>query len=304
VPKVPSQGSLFLTENRSQILKHRSEARRVRQELLDDAIRETADLSLERDTVAIRLIKSTGTAIGIFIATRSLFDSEIFGRDTPLDVSKHLFRNATEALLRKGARLNIVRVTLNDVASLHAFLRPGVLFGDILVTLRRSCGISLVQGKRTNELSIDIAREADRAQVASIAKVEFRASHYHADAKLPRSKCSAIYVRWATSELTSADKFFVAHLRGKVVGFVSCIVRRVGPYAIGRIGLICVRKDYANKGIGYDLLETATSWLSKRCSSIYAGTQVNNVAAVAIYENAGFRIAESEMTLHEWLTPR
>jgi len=98
-----------------------------------------------------------------------------------------------------------------------------------------------------------------------------------------------------------SNKVLVAEKNNSVVGFIILSMKTLEDVPYGVIDLIAVDPNERSLGIGKLLLLKALSWFSSKVSSVYVGTQANNIPAVRLYEGNGFKLVEAEATLHLWI---
>ena len=74
---------------------------------------------------------------------------------------------------------------------------------------------------------------------------------------------------------------------------------------VGQIGLIAVSEQQRGRGLGRRLVEAADRWMFDHgAKSAHVVTQLQNVAACRLYENAGYKIKTIEYLYHFWLPAR
>ena len=84
--------------------------------------------------------------------------------------------------------------------------------------------------------------------------------------------------------------FLVAEAEGRIVGDGIALVRQQGGRRTGRIYSLVVDQASRGRKIGHKLLEALLEDLRSRgVERVYLEVQKNNVAAIALYERAGFR---------------
>ena len=100
------------------------------------------------------------------------------------------------------------------------------------------------------------------------------------------------------SVLGRADRVFVTRDGDAITGFNACL--RNGDDAV--IDLIAVSRHYQGQGLGRALTVAAIAHYSGKSKRMNVGTQAGNVASLALYQSAGFRIMSSATTLHAHLS--
>jgi ribosomal protein S18 acetylase RimI-like enzyme len=69
---------------------------------------------------------------------------------------------------------------------------------------------------------------------------------------------------------------------------------------VGRIELIRVLPEYSGFGFGTSLVNYALNWFKDYVDIVEAGTEVNNYAALRIYQKCGFKIVNSAISFHRY----
>ncbi|MBI4467324.1 MAG: GNAT family N-acetyltransferase [Acidobacteria bacterium] len=97
------------------------------------------------------------------------------------------------------------------------------------------------------------------------------------------------YSRYALREFLGEPgaRAWVAEEERELLGFI--IVRRVRTDR-GHVVTLDIREDRRRRGLGRRLLETAETWLAEQgVKRVYLETAVNNQAAVAFWQQAGYK---------------
>ena len=125
--------------------------------------------------------------------------------------------------------------------------------------------------------------------------------HYHADPRLPKDKCTEVYVdmiRRSCDEKDVVDFVFVAETHGEVLCFCTGKITKdkVGEGILAAVG---------KKGVGLNIYTNLMRYQSRHfkeegCSSWVGATQVNNYHVQHALINLGLRPFGSEYTFHKW----
>jgi hypothetical protein len=93
-----------------------------------------------------------------------------------------------------GVTFLIARSRATDLNAAQAMERQGFLLMDTLVYWTRSLRESAIPPD-TNDVPVRLMRSADGEQVIAVAVESFRDyfGHYHADERLERTRCDAVY---------------------------------------------------------------------------------------------------------------
>jgi dTDP-4-amino-4,6-dideoxy-D-galactose acyltransferase len=151
---------------------------------------------------------------------------------------------------------------------------------------------------------VDDARADDLPALREIA-CAFRTGHFHADPRIGRARADALYVRWTENSLAGrADAFLVARGGdGRPLGFLTCRISAAadGQPPHGVIELVAVDPRAQGQRVGRRLVDASLRWFARAgAGSVEVGTQVDNLAAVRLYQRAGFQCAAFSHTFHRW----
>ncbi len=140
------------------------------------------------------------------------------------------------------------------------------------------------------------AVESDLAALRRLSALLFRRSRFYRDPALEVSCADELHRRWIENCLRGrADVIWVSGPVGNPEGFVTCrVVDRVGT-----IELVGVDPTHHGKGVGQSLLAQAMRWFASKADQVRVKTQVTNLAAAALYQKAGFRLVEADVSLSQ-----
>ncbi|MCK4323666.1 MAG: GNAT family N-acetyltransferase [Armatimonadetes bacterium] len=162
-------------------------------------------------------------------------------------------------------------------------------------------------------VEIDDYRAGDEVRMAEIAARAFaRFARHGIDYTLPRELVDEYYsdeVLDYASRCADGEKdlqAFVARRGGEVLGHVVVRINHGDSQQFQRrwgvIQSLAVDPDYHHQGIGTKLIEAAMRWFRDQlCEYVEVGTDQNNIAAIRLYEAAGFRVIYSGLTLSQRL---
>lgn len=149
-------------------------------------------------------------------------------------------------------------------------------------------------------------REAMSSDVEEICEVAKRCfaeyfSHYHADARLDRSKVAEGYIDWARRSCLDknvAATVLLPVVKGQVAGFAT--MRQNSP-SEGEGVLFGVHPTYSGLGIYGTLIDRGKQWCrEKGMSKMIVSTQLENRKVQTAWTNRGFRQYGSYYTFHRW----
>src|SRR5437899_1445845 len=134
------------------------------------------------------------------VADLSALDEERFGYRT----AKAVVRDEAEGVAAVdearalGAKLLIVRCRAEDLRAAQTLEERGGRLMDVLVYYSRDLRKHPIPAD-AGDVAIRTLRDGDGDAVAAIARDSFAGylGHYHADARIDRSKADEVYVSWA-----------------------------------------------------------------------------------------------------------
>ena len=160
-------------------------------------------------------------------------------------------------------------------------------------------------------IAIDEYQPGDEVKMAEIAPRAFaRFARHGIDYTLPRERVDEYYSDEAMDYARScADgekdlQVFVARRGGEVLGHVVVRINHGDSQQFrmrwGVIQSLAVDPDCHHQGIGTDLAEAAMQWFrGQHCEYVEVYTDQNNIAAIRLYEAAGFRVIHCGITLSQ-----
>lgn len=229
------------------------------------------------------------------------WDSAFFGLTLARITSRTLDpASAGEAVaLARAQNVECLSLLLagTDAPSIAAAQDAGFHLVDVRTTLERPAGQPLpaAPGPR-------VRRHAgpDLPALEDIAGEAHLNTRFGRDARFPSARVAELYRTWIRRECAGgADEVLVVEEEGAPVGYVTCQVGAGGP---GKISLIAVRNGERRRGAGTALLRAALEWFGARgVDRVSVVTQGHDVAAMRLYERAGFLTTSVELWFHLWL---
>lgn len=199
-----------------------------------------------------------------------------------------------------GIDLLLLRTDARDATLPRLLAGQGYWLADTLVTFAAD-----PRGARGGDggAGVDRARADDLPALRLIARA-FRTGHFHADPRIGRERADGLYVRWVENSLAGrADAFLVVRgEEGRPLGFLTCrIATAEGQAPHGVIELVAVDPRAQGRQVGRRLVDASLRWFAGAgAASVEVGTQADNLAAVHLYQRAGFRCAAFSHTFHRW----
>lgn len=236
--------------------------------------------------------------------TLSPLDSRRFGlvvARNPRMTCAHL--GAANAFCREHqVDMLIARCPTPDTPTVHCLEGDGFRWMDTLVYWRRDLTKQPIPA-RAAESPIRPLRAEDEAGVTSLARAAFAdyGGHYHADARLNREACTAVYVDWAKNCCTQpgfADIVLGVEHDQTILGFMA--LKDVGERTCD-ISLVAVAPVAQGRGLFRALLVAALHWMTERAyTTAEYSCILTNIAAQAGLARVGFELDHSVHTFHKW----
>lgn len=161
---------------------------------------------------------------------------------------------------------------------------------DLVVRLRdnRPTGLGQTNVRQASDGDIDALRE--------IAGQAFELSRFASDPFFASEEVSAFYRQWIANLCDGlAAEVLVATAGDEIAGFVACALESAQH---GRIPLIATGEPHRRQGIGRALVEASLGWFaSSGQRAVFVKTQAANYPALALYQQFGFQVIRSEVTL-------
>ena len=186
----------------------------------------------------------------------------------------------------------------DDPASTRAAEDAGYRFVDVRLTLCGSVTANSPLRLETNSVQIRQATAADIPELRRIASGSHQASRFYRDPNFPKALCDRLYEIWIEKSVEGyAEMVWVAVSGRQPVGYISCHLRDGGA----EIGLLGVAAAARGTGVGLHLVGRALEEFAVQgAQSVSVVTQGSNVAAIRLYEKAGFRAYSVQFWYHKW----
>jgi GNAT superfamily N-acetyltransferase len=236
-------------------------------------------------------------------------------RLSTIDEARFGFRTAIASQVPRGALsdlmnfchsnsvvLLIARCLTTELQTVQTMERKGFLLMDTLVYYAQDL-VKHPIPQDTAQVKVRSVQPGEEHAVKAVAAESFREyfGHYHADERLDRAKCDAIYPDWALRSCVSrdvADEVLVAELSGSVVGFATL---RLNSAEEGEGVLFGIAPQAQRRGIYRSFMIQGMNWcLSKGARRMVVSTQITNVAVQKVWVRIGFEPSHAWYTLHKW----
>jgi dTDP-4-amino-4,6-dideoxy-D-galactose acyltransferase len=185
----------------------------------------------------------------------------------------------------------------HDAIAIRVAENEGFRLVDIRITLGHS-GRTVVKQPSTS-LGVRTVTADDVRLLKSAARRDFRYTRFYVDPGFPTVRVDDLYETWIENSCDgAADAVIVVDSDSPCAGYVTC---HVHDKTVGQIGLLAVRGDCQERGLGRTLVEAALAWFAEReISTVRVVTQGRNRAAVRLYERCGFSIESVQIWYHRW----
>jgi GNAT superfamily N-acetyltransferase len=234
----------------------------------------------------------------------SALDEERFGVRTAIaqSVSADDVDALIDACRDQSVEFLIARCAAHDLSAAQALERAGAVLTDTLVYYSRKLD-EPIPGDVGDTTIRTVDRRAEAPAVVAVATAAFAGyiGHYHADARLERDACDAVYASWAERSVLDAavaDEVLIAEVDGTIVGFLTL---RRNSAEQAEVVLNAVTPSAQGRGIYRSLVVRALRWAHDAgADEVIVSTQLQNVAAQKVWVRVGFEPAYGVLTFHRW----
>jgi dTDP-4-amino-4,6-dideoxy-D-galactose acyltransferase len=188
-----------------------------------------------------------------------------------------------------GVECLYVVVAQADGAATGSIVKSGGVLTALRIVHERTGDPALTRPSSVREAGVD-----DEARVVDMSRSLAGASRFAQDLRFTRGRIEEMYRLWAVTDLRDGD-VFVGTDGG---GMVTMSTR--DDTAV--IGLVYVDPAARGTGLGRALLSAAVGRANER--TVTVATDARNLAALRLYEAAGFRARSIDAILHLWLDER
>jgi len=173
------------------------------------------------------------------------------------------------------------------------------IFVDNRLTLSIDLNKVTIDAANPNLYDIRNYLKPDIVYLKAIANKSHMNTRYYFDKMFPSTLCGQLYEKWIENSCEGyADKVFVAEVKDKVVGYISCHKENTKS---GKIGLFAIDSSVRNIGIGYSLVKTALKWFEENSINyVTVVTQGRNIPSQRLYQKCDFRSQSSMNWYHKW----
>lgn len=131
-----------------------------------------------------------------------------------------------------------------------------------------------------------------------LALISGEYSRFKIDRRLNNQEFERLYHFWAYKALVEDDKGLVYVKEGELRGMITLMMALNGTY---KISLLAVHPSTRNQGVGRALISKAlTTGINSGSRTLLVTTQRANIAAMALYQKAGFEVTDACHVYHWW----
>lgn len=244
--------------------------------------------------------------LGLPVARLDLLVSE-GGYEDSVDCKCSLLKTVAEECRARGMRYLTARVSASDLSTIHALQREAFELLDGLLTFSLKVR-DIVPRPANGDIEVRLFRPPDLDQILAIGKSAYTCDRFHVDRALKPGTADRLYETWLRRSCNgqAADAVIVAAKGAEVLSYVTCRLGRnseeAQDVAIGVIPLVATAAGARGCGIGRAALDGALDWFRLHGAEVVeVGTQMQNVGACRLYEQAGFRMARMNLTFRRLL---
>lgn len=203
-----------------------------------------------------------------------------------------------------NAKLLIIRLPTDCIALAQKLEISGAILTDTLVYFQKK-SIEEYKIKLPTDYSHSSAEVADSEEVERIALESFKGyfGHYHADPRLDRSDCDAVYSSWAKNSCSKnglADEIIVIKKSDEIAAFATLKITNDKCFEGVLFG---VSPNHRGKGLHLKLMKISQNWgLNNGKKEFLTSTQITNVTVQKNWCRVGMEPLNSFYTYHLWLS--
>ncbi len=188
-----------------------------------------------------------------------------------------------------------LRLAEQEIAALNAAESIGFRIIESYLTFTHD-----LSGVPVLDSRVRLAAPEDQEAASELAYQAFRYNRFLSDPLIPQERARHSRREWVRNAFKGrAEAIYVAEVETKLAGF---ILLKSNPTAdgqrVGVIDLIAVNPECARQGIGTALVIQALHHYQGKAKTVEVGTQGKNIPSVNLYIRCGFRLLQSELSLH------
>ncbi|MFM7108744.1 MAG: GNAT family N-acetyltransferase [Planctomycetaceae bacterium] len=200
-----------------------------------------------------------------------------------------------------GIRCLYVRVGGSDPRTLAAAEAGGCRFVDVRMELALPLTGRVPAAAEAGDVVVRAAGPADLPQLEALAAKAHRDTRFFKDSRFPAARAADLYRAWLERDVARhvAVVCETPTRPTRPCGYVTCELD--AARGEGRIGLLAVAPESTGRGLGTRLVRAALQrFAAEGLRTARVATQATNVAALRLYEAAGFRTCAASLWFHKW----
>ena len=215
------------------------------------------------------------------------FDSEILGfKVAKIEVLNSLdVKDLIKDLIKNKVTYATCRVQSNNFPMIHALEKAGFILVDGLITLE------INTSDIETEISAIEIREANKNDLDKLKKITnglYSISRIFNDSIISKDKANKFYIKWVENSVLVWEE------EKDILGYITLQKK-------GQVPLIGVSPQARGKGIAKKLIKASFNRFKEwGCEIIRIETQMDNIPALRVYHDCGFKVVNSFLTLR-WL---
>jgi len=223
-------------------------------------------------------------------------------------VKMKLMEMVQEYRVEKDLRFLNARVSASDLSSLHVLEQNGFITVDGILTFVIGLSDSIImRSEFPHNINIRLATPADQDNAAELGRSTFIYDRFHSDPFIASDLADNLHAVWLANSIsgTAADAVILAEDDGALLGFVTCKIQPRSKNTLGKllgtIVLVGTAKEARGRGIARQMTSFALAWFEQQGVDIVeVGTQLRNIPAARLYQNCGFRLVNSSISLSKF----
>lgn len=215
--------------------------------------------------------------------------------------------DSVKELIAQAKALNtellIVRMPTHCIIHAQNLEYAGGILTDTLIFYQKKkieeYKIELTNGYSTH---LAVPADAEKVELASLDIFKDYLGHYHADPRLDKNNCDAVYSSWAKNSCSKrdlADEVILIKKDFEIAAFATLKIIDNTSYEGVLFG---VGKNHQGKGLHLSLMKLSQNWgLKNNKSHFVTSTQITNIAVQKNWCRVSMLPSSSFYTYHLWL---
>jgi ribosomal protein S18 acetylase RimI-like enzyme len=227
-----------------------------------------------------------------------VLERQVFRVETGTDPSQLQRDVAAHIALQRAPAFYFAKVDTSDVAVVKGLSAEGFYVVDVNVTLE--VARPAPPSRETRDVAVATVKPDDSAAVLDIAGTAFRYSRFHLDPQIQPADAHRIKREWMANYVNGSrgEALLVAHLDGRVAGFLAVIGSGSADRRVRAIDLVAVDTAAQGRGVGSALVQAFIDRYAASSERLLVGTQVANAPSLRLYHRLGFQIHRSAYVMH------